>query len=98
MIRFENHKFVERAKQEEYFSYNHNDIGYPSAKEMYEDFSSGNTAQLKGMKEFIKSKKSILRALQSQNIYEFAKEYNGPKNASSYKDKIVKAKGTYEKA
>lgn len=78
--------------------FNYSCMGYSSAKEMFEDFSIGNTEQLIGMKEFIRNNKSMLKALQSKDIYTFAKKYNGPGAASSYEEKVIKAKKLYQNA
>ncbi len=75
--------------------YNHLDIGYNSAKEMFEDFSISETNQMDAFGRFIAVYKDgkLLAACQSANFYEIGQLYNGDgqtygpeleKNAADY--------------
>ena len=58
------------------------EIGYGSAKAMYDDFSTGYRAQLNGFFKFITSaeaKPGLLKALQDRDAEEIARLYSGSK-------------------
>lgn len=56
-------------------------IGYVSAKAMWEDFYTGEGAQLEGFVAFIKADKNLWAALKNKDWKEFARRYNGPNYA-----------------
>jgi hypothetical protein len=66
--------------------YNHGAIGYDSAEEMFDAFSSGIRYQILGMFDFIKgtgSSSRMVQALERGQFDQFASFYNGPGQAAA---------------
>lgn len=73
--------------------FNHKLAGYASAKEMVDDFSTGEYKQLLGMINFIKNQPLMYKALKEKDWLTFARLYNGPKQ----KGYDTKLKFAYDK-
>lgn len=67
--------------------------GYSNAKEMFNDFLTGERVQLMAFVKFIKSDPGLWNALKSKNWVEFARRYNGPAYAKNQYD--VKLQAAY---
>lgn len=61
-------------------------IGYANASEMFEDFIRSESAQLKGMFEFIRTSRGLHRAAKNKDWATFAHLYNGPGYAANAYD------------
>jgi len=75
--------------------HNYKELGYSSAKEMFEEFSRGYSAQLDGFTTFLVNYRNgvILKALQEDNYIAAIEAYNGDKNYSGSLEKFEKAAG-----
>lgn len=78
--------------------FNYRRCGYNSAKEMYDDFATGESAQLEGFINFIVSDSNLLKACQNKDYRTMASLYNGSGNVDVYAPKIEKAYTTYKEA
>ena len=78
--------------------FNYSRCGYTSAKAMYNDFSTGEGAQLEGFINFIVSDSTLLQACRDKNYRKMAELYNGAGNVDVYAPKIEKAYTTYKNA
>lgn len=78
--------------------FNYKRCGYSSARNMYNDFATGETAQLKGLIHFIASDPNLLKACQNNNYRIMASLYNGSGNVNIYAPKIEKAYVEYKNA
>lgn len=76
--------------------FNYKRCGYSSAQEMYDDFATGEAAQLKGLICFIASDLNLLKACQDKNYRTMASLYNGSGNVNIYAPKIEKAYKEYK--
>lgn len=73
-------------------------IGYSSATEMFEDFMNSETAQLKGMFEFIRTSRGLMRAARNKDWASFAYLYNGPGYAANaYDSKMAAAYSAFNR-
>ena len=77
---------------------NYGRCGYNSAKEMYDAFATGETAQLEGFISFITSDPTLLKACQDKDYRTMASRYNGPKNVDVYAPKIEANYSIYQNA
>ena len=77
--------------------FNYADAGYNSAKEMYDDFSTGNEEQIRGMVTFISNYNNgkALQALQDGNLESFISQYNGSGMVDTYKNSMLQSKKDY---
>lgn len=75
--------------------HNYSDMGYNSAKEMFEDFSIGETNQMDAFGRFIAAYKdgNLLAACQNANFYEIGQLYNG--DGQTYGPKLEKNAADY---
>ncbi len=78
--------------------FNYGRCGYKSAKEMYDDFATGEEAQLEGFIKFIVSDSNLLKACQDKDYRTMASLYNGSGNVDVYAPKIEAAYTTYKNA
>lgn len=78
--------------------FNYGRCGYNSAKEMYDDFATGEEAQLEGFIKFIISDSNLLKACQNKDYRTMAYLYNGSGNVDVYAPKIEAAYTTYKNA
>ena len=60
--------------------------GYANAKEMFNDFLTGERAHLMAFVKFIKADAKLWQALKDKNWAEFARRYNGPAYAKNQYD------------
>ncbi|EJS6255049.1 DUF3380 domain-containing protein [Escherichia coli] len=65
--------------------------GYTNAKEMFNDFLTGERAHLMAFVKFIKADAKLWQALKDKNWSEFARRYNGPAYAKNQYDKKLAA-------
>lgn len=78
--------------------FNYSRCGYGSAKEMYNDFATGEGAQLKGFISFIITNSNLLKACQDKNYRKMAEYYNGSGAIDTYAPKLEAAYTTYKEA
>lgn len=78
--------------------FNYKRCGYSSAQKMYDDFATGEKAQLEGFNKFILYDPILLNACQNKNYYTMAYRYNGSGNADAYASKIEVAYTAYKNA
>ncbi|MDE6742514.1 MAG: N-acetylmuramidase family protein [Lachnospiraceae bacterium] len=78
--------------------FNYKRCGYSSAQKMYDDFATGEKAQLEGFNKFIIYDPILLNACQNKNYYTMAYRYNGSGNADTYASKIEVAYTAYKNA
>lgn len=69
--------------------FNHKALGYKSAKEMFQKFSTGHEEQIRGFVSFIKHK-NLIKALQKEDFNAFVSAYNGKGNVEQYTKKLRK--------
>lgn len=60
--------------------------GYANAEEMFNDFLTGERAQLMAFVKFIKADANMWKALKNKDWAEFARRYNGPAYAQNQYD------------
>lgn len=65
--------------------------GYPNAKAMFNDFLTGERAQLMAFIKFIKADAGLWQALKDKDWAGFARRYNGPAYAKNQYDKKLAA-------
>ena len=71
--------------------------GYKNAKEMFDDFLTGERAQLMAFVKFIKANANMWKALKERNWVEFARRYNGPAYAKNqYDTKLAAAYASFK--
>lgn len=76
--------------------FNHAKLGYATVNEMWDDFKTGEYAQVKGMANFIKNTRGLLDALKRKDWHRAAYLYNGPAYAKhKYHIKLEKAYNKY---
>jgi hypothetical protein len=78
--------------------FNHDPVSYPTAKEMFESWQTGDRIQVIGMFDFIRSNHIMIRSLRAKNWVGFATIYNGPGHPESYGLRIQKSYDTARKA
>lgn len=75
--------------------FNHKRIGYETAQDMYIAFGRDVRFHIAGMYDFFS--KSMIRALQREDFYTFARSYNGSGQATVYGKKIRRYYNVFKK-
>ena len=78
--------------------FNHQTLGYDSAQEMFDDFTTGIRPQLDGMIAYIENTRACIDGLRAGNYTEFARGYNGAGQAAHYGTLIQGWADDYEAA
>ncbi|WCM61100.1 N-acetylmuramidase domain-containing protein [Paenibacillus polymyxa] len=74
---------------------NYNALGYKSAKEMFQKFSTGHEEQIKGFVLFIKDA-NLVKKLQKNDLRGFVSGYNGKGNIEHYTKKLKENTSLYK--
>ena len=77
--------------------FNHEIVGYDTAKEMYQNFNTSYEYQIKGMFKFIEDKK-IVKHIKSGDLSKFVARYNGDGKVAEYTGKMNDAIPIYNKS
>lgn len=77
--------------------FNHERVGYPTAKAMFEAFSGSAHAQLIALFDFINADPARLNALRTGDYTTFASSYNGPGQAAHFAALIQEGVSTFNR-